>query len=178
MSRTGKQPIPVPSNAKVAFASGVFTAEGPKGKLSQTVSDALDVSVDGGEITVTRKNDLGQTRAFHGLYRALLANAVTGVTEGFTKELEIHGVGYRGEVKGTSAHFRLGYSHEVVYPAPDGITIEINGNSISVSGSDRQRVGQVAAEIRKLRKPDAYKGKGIRYKGEQLRLKVGKSGTK
>ena len=177
MSRTGKKPIPVPSNVKVAFDSGVFTAEGPKGKLEQKVADVIDVAIADDAVTLSRKDDLGQTRAFHGLFRALLANAITGVAECFSKELEIHGVGYRGEVRGKEAHFRLGYSHIVVFSTPETITIAIDGSNIKISGPDRQMVGQVAAEIRSLRKPDVYKGKGIRYKGEQLRLKVGKSGT-
>lgn len=180
MSRIGSQPIPVPKGAKIKIDDGVFVAEGPKGKVTERLLPECPVEIDDGEIKVSRKGDAGAIRAKHGLVRALLANAVHGVTEGFTKELLIVGVGYRGEVKGKEAHFALGYSHPVIYPIPDGITMEIDAkqNKVSVSGANRQQVGQVAAEIRSLRPPDPYKAKGIRYADEQIRRKVGKAGAR
>ena len=179
MSRTGHIPIPIPDAAKVSMEAGVFSAEGPKGKVSERVAKGIAVAIDDGAVTVSRPDDTGPSKAKHGLMRALLVNALKGVTDGFTKELELVGVGYRGEVKGKELHFRLGYSHDVVYPVPEGISVEIDSrnNEIKISGASRQQVGQVTAEIRALRKPDAYKGKGFRYKGEQLRLKVGKAGV-
>ncbi|MEM1178837.1 MAG: 50S ribosomal protein L6 [Acidobacteriota bacterium] len=181
MSRVGKQPINVPAAAKVRLEGDTFFAEGPKGKVQHRVFPAeCPVEIDGAVITVSRVNDTGPVRAKHGLTRALLNNAVQGVTEGFAKELEIVGVGYRGEVKGKEAHFSLGYSHPVVYPVPEGISIEIDtkANKVKITGADRQRVGQVAAEIRALRPPDPYKAKGIRYSGEYIRRKAGKAGAK
>lgn len=178
MSRIGKMPIPVPSGTKVEIKDGVFFAEGPKGKLRQQLIEGVSVEIDDGVISVKRSGDTGPERSRHGLVRALLANAVQGVTEGFKKELEIIGVGYRAEVKGKEVHFALGYSHSVLFPIPEGVSVEIDKqNRITVSGPDRQQVGQVAAEIRSLRKPDPYKGKGIRYAGELVRLKVGKAGA-
>lgn len=178
MSRIGKQPIPVPDGVKVSFDRGVFTAEGPKGKVSQQLAGRLDVEIEDGEVRVTRRGDAAGERAMHGLMRALLANAVTGVSEGFSKELEINGVGYRAEVQGKSVRFALGYSHPIDYPIPDGISIEVDKSTrVKVSGADRQQVGQVAAEIRALRKPEPYKGKGIRYADEVIRRKVGKAGA-
>jgi large subunit ribosomal protein L6 len=180
MSRIGKQPITIPSGAKVKVEDGVFMAEGPKGKVAEKIPPGCPVKVEDGVIQVERSGDSGPDRAMHGLTRALLANAVTGVTTGFTKNLEIVGVGYRGEVKGKEAHFALGYSHPVVYPIPDGITNEIDtkANKVAVSGANRQQVGQVAAEIRSLRPPDPYKAKGIRYSDEHIRRKVGKAGAR
>ena len=179
MSRTGHIPIPVPDGAKVSVDGRTFQAEGPKGKVSEPIVAGIDVEIEDGQIKVSRSDDTGPSKAKHGLVRALLVNAVVGVSEGFSKELELVGVGYRGEVKGKELHFRLGYSHDVVYAIPEGITVEIERNSeVRISGADRQQVGQVTAEIRALRSPDAYKGKGFRYKGEQLRLKVGKAGVK
>ena len=178
MSRIGKQPIPVPKGAKVALDGRIFRAEGPKGKVAQEIVRGIDVEIDDGTITVQRRGDSGPDRAKHGLMRALLANAVNGVAVGWTRELEIHGVGFRAESKGNEVHLALGYSHPVVYRVPEGIKVEVDRNTrIVVSGADRQQVGQVAAEIRKLRKPDVYKGKGIRYKDERLKLKVGKAGV-
>ncbi len=180
MSRIGKAPIDVPAAAKVKIEGDVFTAEGPKGKVSERIFPAeCPVEIEGNVIRVTRVNDSGSVRAKHGLIRALLANAVTGVVEGFVKNLEIVGVGYRGEVKGKECHFALGFSHPVVFSIPDGINVEIDkNNKINISGADRQQVGQVAAEIRSLRPPDPYKAKGIRYSGEQIRRKVGKAGAR
>jgi large subunit ribosomal protein L6 len=178
MSRIGKQPIPVPKGAKVALDGRVFRAEGPKGKVAQEIVGGIDVKIEDGTVTVHRSGDSGPARAKHGLMRALLANAVLGVTQGWSRELEIQGVGFRAESKGSEVHLALGYSHPVVYRVPAGIKVDVDRNTrIVVSGADRQQVGQVAAEIRKLRKPDVYKGKGIRYKDEQLKLKVGKAGV-
>lgn len=179
MSRIGKQPIPIPKGAKIKVEGDRFVAEGPKGKVTERLFPECPVAIEDGVIQVGRSHDAGPVRARHGLVRALLANAVHGVTAGFTKELEIVGVGYRGEVKGKEAHFALGYSHPVVYPIPEGITMEIDkSNKISIHGADRQKVGQVAAEIRGLRPPDPYKAKGIRYAGEKIRRKVGKAGAR
>jgi large subunit ribosomal protein L6 len=172
-------PIPVPKGTKVEFKGGVFTAEGPKGKVSQSVLEGFPVEINDNEVTVTRGGDSGPERSKHGLLRALLANAVTGASTGFTKQLDIVGVGYRAEVKGDHVQFALGYSHPVLFPIPEGIKIEIDkANRITVSGADRQQVGQVAAEIRNLRRPDPYKGKGIKYTNEVLRRKAGKAGGK
>ncbi len=178
MSRVGKSPITIPSGTKVAIKDGTFLAEGPKGKVSQTLIEGFPVEIEDGLITVKRLGDTGPERSKHGLLRALLANAVTGVTQGFVKTLDIVGVGYRAEVQGKTINFALGYSHPVVFAIPDGIAVEIDKkNRITVSGCSRQQVGQVAAEIRSLRRPDAYKGKGIRYSDEVIRLKAGKAGA-
>jgi len=179
MSRIGRMPIEVPKGTKVAINDNVFTAEGPKGTVSQSLFDGFPVEIDDGTVNVSRPGDAGPDRALHGLLRSLLANAVQGVTSGWTKQLDIVGVGYRAEVKDDAVHFALGYSHPVIYPIPEGIGIEIDKNNrVTVTGADRQRVGQVAAEIRKLRKPDPYKGKGIKYSDEIIRRKVGKAGAK
>jgi large subunit ribosomal protein L6 len=179
MSRIGRKPIPVPAGVKVRVADGVFTAEGPKGKVSQAIVPGTGVEANDNQLQVTRKDDERQTRARHGLMRALLANAVQGVSQGFSKSLEVVGVGYRAEVKGRQLHMALGYSHPVVFAIPTGVDVAVEKNTrITVSGADRQQVGQVASEIRGLRRPDPYKGKGVRYSDERLRLKVGKAGSK
>ena len=179
MSRIGRQPIPIPKGTRVTIEDGSFLAEGPKGQVRQALLPGFPVEIADDIVTVSRRGDSGDARAKHGLLRALLANAVTGVSEGFTRGLEISGVGYRAEVRGREVHFALGYSHPVVFPIPEGIEVAVDkSNRIMVSGADRQQVGQVAAEIRGLRRPDAYKGKGIRYSNEKLRLKVGKAGGK
>jgi large subunit ribosomal protein L6 len=179
MSRIGRMPIPVPQGTKVELKGGVFTAEGPKGKVSQPVFDGYPVEINDNQVTITRGGDTGPERSKHGLLRALLANAVNGAATGFTKQLDIVGVGYRAEVKGDHVQFALGYSHPVLFPIPEGIKIEIDkANRITVTGADRQAVGQVAAELRSLRPPDPYKGKGIKYTNEILRRKVGKAGGK
>jgi large subunit ribosomal protein L6 len=170
--------LQVPKGTKVEVANSAVTIEGPKGKLRQALMDGIEVVVDGQTVHVRRGGDAGAARSRHGLVRALLANAVRGVSEGFQKELQVVGVGYRGEVKGRELHLSLGFSHPVVFSLPQGIDVEIDKqNKITVRGADRQQVGQVAAEIRSLRPPDAYKGKGIRYVGESLKLKEGKSGA-
>ena len=180
MSRIGRMPIAVPQGTKVEVRDGMFVAEGPRGRVEQALFAGFPVEVKEGEITVARPGDEGPERSRHGLLRALLANAVQGASAGFTKQLDIVGVGYRAEVKGNQVQFALGYSHPVIYAIPEGIKIEIDAkaNRVTVSGADRQKVGQVAAEIRGLRKPDPYKGKGIKYTGEILRRKVGKAGGK
>jgi large subunit ribosomal protein L6 len=180
MSRIGRMPIPVPQGTHVELRDGRFVAEGPKGRVEQPLFEGFPVEVkDDGSIEVARPGDSGPQRSLHGLLRALLANAVQGASAGFTKQLDIVGVGYRAEVKGNQVQFALGYSHPVLYDIPAGIKIEIDkANRVTVTGADRQKVGQVAAEIRGLRRPDPYKGKGIKYTGEILRRKVGKAGGK
>jgi large subunit ribosomal protein L6 len=171
-------PITVPAGVKVTIADGLFVADGPRGQVSERLLDGIPVEIEDGVVTVTRRDDSGEMRSRHGLVRALLANAVQGANEGFTKKLEIHGVGYRAEVKGREINFALGFSHPVVFAIPEGIEVEIDKqNRITVSGPRRQQVGQVAAEIRALRKPEPYKGKGIRYADEEIRRKVGKAGA-
>jgi len=179
MSRIGKEPITIPSAAKVAVENGVVTVEGPKGKVSQTLVPEVSVKIEDGVLTVSRNGESRGHRARHGLMRALLANAVQGVSEGWSKELEINGVGYKAEAQGRKINLALGYSHPVVYDLPDGIEAEVDpkANRIKVTGADRQQVGQVAAEIRSLRKPEPYKGKGIKYVDEIIRRKVGKAGA-
>lgn len=179
MSRIGRMPIPVPQGTKVEVRDGLFVAEGPKGRVEQTLFEGYPVEVKDGAVEVSRNGDTGPERSLHGLLRALLANAVQGVSAGFTKQLDIIGVGYRAEVKGPQVQFALGYSHPVLYDIPEGIKVEIDkSNRVTISGADRQKVGQVAAEIRGLRRPDPYKGKGIKYTNEVLRRKVGKAGGK
>jgi large subunit ribosomal protein L6 len=180
MSRIGKMPIAVPKGTRVELKDGVFIAEGPKGKVEQRLIQGFPVAVDNGVITVARSGDSGPERSKHGLLRALLANAVQGVSAGFSKQLDVVGVGYRVEVKTSQVQFALGYSHPVLFDIPAGIKIEVEPkiNRLTVSGADRQQVGQVAAEIRRLRRPDPYKGKGIKYTNEVLRRKVGKAGAK
>ena len=180
MSRIGKQPIDVPAGTKVSIRDGVFVAEGPKGKVEQDLIPGFSVEIDDGTVTVSRPGESGPERAKHGLLRSLLANAVEGVSTGFKRELEINGVGYRAEVRGREVHFTLGYSHPVVFPIPQGVEIEVEDKSgkISVQGANKQVVGETAAKIRGLRKPDPYKGKGIKYADEIVRRKVGKAGVK
>jgi large subunit ribosomal protein L6 len=172
-------PISIPQGTKVEVRDGVFVAEGPKGRVEQGLFPGFPVDIQDGVINITRPGESGPDRSRHGLLRALLANAVNGAAGGFSKQLDIVGVGYRAEVKGTYVQFALGYSHPVLYNIPEGIKIEIDkSNRVTVSGADRQKVGQVAAEIRGLRRPDPYKGKGIKYTTEILRRKVGKAGGK
>ncbi|HVG10887.1 MAG TPA: 50S ribosomal protein L6 [Thermoanaerobaculia bacterium] len=180
MSRIGRMPVPVPSGTKVEIQDGTLVAEGPRGKVAQPLFEGYPVKIEDGVVTIERTGETGPERAKHGLLRALVANAVLGVSTGFTKQLDIVGVGYRAEVKGPQVQFALGYSHPVLYDIPEGIKIEIEAkaNRVTVTGADRQKVGQVAAEIRGLRRPDPYKGKGIKYTNEVLRRKVGKAGGK
>ena len=179
MSRIGRMPIPIPQGTKVQVQDGLFVAEGPKGRVEQTLFPGYPVEVENDTVQISRPGDTGPERSKHGLLRALLAHAVQGASAGFVKQLDIVGVGYRAEVKGDKVQFALGYSHPVLFDIPEGIKIEIDkANRVTVSGADRQKVGQVAAEIRGLRKPDPYKGKGVKYPGEVLRRKVGKAGGK
>jgi len=180
MSRIGKKPIPLPKGVDVHVGNGVVQVKGPKGNLLVSLMPGITASIEDGILTLERANEERQTRAYHGLNRALIANAVTGVSEGWKKELEIIGIGYRAEKKGNAVVFNLGYSHPIEYPIPEGIDIEVDGkaNRVAVTGIDRQKVGQVAAEIRGLRPPEPYKGKGIRYAGEYVRIKAGKQGVK
>lgn len=180
MSRVGKQPIAIPSGTRVEIKDGVLSAEGARGRMEQQLFVGIRVEQAERSLTLVRTGDSGSERARHGLMRALIANAVQGVTEGFTRQLDIVGVGYKAEVKDSVVQFALGYSHPVLFPIPAGIRIEVDGkaNRITIMGCDRQQVGQVAAEIRGLRSPDPYKGKGIRYVNEVLRRKVGKAGGK
>lgn len=177
MSRIGKLPITVPSGVEVTIDGQDVSVKGPKGELSHRVSEPIAVEQSEGELTVSRSNDERESRALHGLSRTLVNNLVVGVTEGFTKRMEIYGVGYRVQLKGTDLEFSLGYSHPVTVHAPEGITFHVeNPTRFSISGIDKQVVGQVASNIRKLRKSDPYKGKGVRYEGERIRRKVGKTG--
>jgi large subunit ribosomal protein L6 len=177
MSRIGRMPVTVPSGVDVTISGREVTVKGPKGTLSVQVSAPIEVKQENGVITVTRPSDEGEVRALHGLSRSLIANMVTGVTEGYRKTLEIVGVGYRVQARGKDLEFALGFSHPVPVNAPDGISFRVETPTrFIVEGIDKQQVGEVAANIRKLRKPDPYKGKGVRYQGEQIRRKVGKAG--
>jgi len=178
MSRIGRLPIAVPGGVDVAIDGQTVSVKGPKGELRHTVAAPITVERDeDGTLRVQRPNDERQNRALHGLSRTLIANMITGVTEGYTKTLEIVGVGYRVQARGSDLEFALGYSHPVPVAAPEGISFEVQSpTKFVVRGIDKQKVGEVAANIRKLRKPDPYKGKGVRYEGEQIKLKVGKTG--
>jgi large subunit ribosomal protein L6 len=179
MSRIGKKPIPLPKGVTVKIASDAVEVQGPKGKLRQALPPGVLFAQDGGALVATLEREDPLLKKFHGLARSLVANAVTGVTDGFKKELDIVGVGYRAELKGKQVHFALGYSHPVVFDIPTGIDIVVDKNThVVVTGADRQLVGQVAANIRRMRKPDPYKQKGVRYTGEVLKKKVGKTGAK
>jgi large subunit ribosomal protein L6 len=177
MSRIGRTPVAIPNGVDVTIKGQEVTVTGPRGTLSLEVAAPIEVAQADGTITVTRPNDEGEIRALHGLSRSLIANMVTGVTDGFSKTLEIVGVGYRVQARGKDLEFSLGFSHPVPVAAPDGITLRVESPTrFVVEGIDKQQVGEVAANIRKLRKPDPYKGKGVRYQGEQVRRKVGKAG--
>jgi len=177
MSRIGRMPVAIPGGVDVTINGREVVVKGPKGSLSVQIAAPIDVAQADGSITVTRPSDEGEIRALHGLSRSLIANMVTGVTEGYRKTLEIVGVGYRVQAKGQDLEFALGFSHPVPVRAPEGITFRVETPTrFVVEGIDKQQVGEVAANIRKLRKPDPYKGKGVRYQGEQIRRKVGKAG--
>ena len=179
MSRIGKLPIPLQGGVQVQVDAGVVTVAGPKGTLTQPLADGITAELQDGRLVLKRKDDSKKQKALHGLMRALLANAVTGVAKGFSKDLEIQGVGYRAQLAGQSVTFNLGYTHQVDFAVPKGIQITVDKQTkITVAGIDRQKVGQVAAEIRALRPPDVYKGKGVRYVGEVVRKKAGKAGAK
>ncbi|GAC1609692.1 MAG: 50S ribosomal protein L6 [Mycobacteriales bacterium] len=178
MSRIGRLPIPVPSGVEVSLDGQSVTVKGPRGSLFHTVAEPIRIErTEDGTLQVTRPDDNRSSRALHGLTRSLVANMVVGVTDGYAKPMEIRGVGYRVAAKGSDLEFALGYSHPVPVLAPDGISFEVQSpTKFVVRGIDKQKVGEVAANIRKLRKPDPYKGKGVRYEGEQIKLKVGKTG--
>ena len=178
MSRIGRQPIPVPAGVTVSIEPESVSVKGPKGELSERIHRDIKVTQEGEQLVVTRPTDRGEHRALHGLTRALAANAVQGVSTGFTRELDIVGIGYRADVKGKVATFTLGYSHPIELLLPDGVDLKIDKQThLVLSGYDKQMLGQVAANIRALRKPDPYKNKGVRYTGEALKKKVGKSGA-
>ena len=180
MSRIGRMPIAIPQGVEVRAEEGVVRVKGPKGELANAIPPGIAVEVEKGEVRFARANDEPQQRAWHGLVRSLVANSVAGVTKGFSRDLEIVGVGYKAEVKGKAVVFTLGYSHPINFPIPDGINVALDAKAgkLTISGADRQKVGQTAAEIRKLRIPDPYKGKGIKYADEVIRRKVGKAGGK
>jgi large subunit ribosomal protein L6 len=175
VSRIGRQPIPVPAGVSVAIDPGRVMVNGPLGELTQQVPTRIKIERDGDQLVVTRPTERGEDRALHGLTRSLVANMVEGVTKGFERRLEIQGVGYRASLRGTALELNVGYSHPVVKEAPSGITFEVPApTQIVVKGVDKQQVGQIASEIRRVRPPEPYKGKGIRYEGEYVRRKVGK----
>ena len=176
MSRVGKSPVAIPSGVTITTTDTDITVAGGKGSLSQFTMPGITVKQDGDQVVITRANDEPKIRAKHGLMRALLNNMVHGVSQGFSKKLEINGVGYRVAQQGTDLKLNLGFSHDVIYKVPAGITTAIEQNTITVTGISKQQVGQVAAEIRSLKKPEPYKGKGIKYEGERIVRKSGKSG--
>ena len=179
MSKVGKLPVAIPAGVTVNVANGLISVKGPKGELKQSFHDEIDIKVEGSEVLLTTKNNAKQTNAYHGLYRSLINNMVKGVTEGFTKTLIITGVGYRAEVKGKELVMNLGYSSDYIAIIPDGLTVVATPDGkLTVTGIDKQLVGEFCSQIRKLRKPEPYKGKGIRYETEVIRRKVGKTGVK
>ena len=180
MSRIGKQPIPIPAGVTVHFKDGAITVKGPKGTLSFKPHIRSQIKVEGKEVIVERSSEGILDRSLHGLTRTLIANMIEGVTQGFSKKLELHGVGYRAQIQGKKLQLAIGFSHPVDFPAPEGISFEIDKekkNIITISGIDKGLVGQVAADVRSLRMPEPYKGKGIHYLGEKIRRKAGKAAT-
>ena len=178
MSRIGKLPIEIPAGVTITVDGHIITVKGPKGELTQQSSPNVTISQDNGVFSVARKDETKKARSEHGLIRSLVNNMVIGVTKGFEKQLELNGVGYKVEIQGTNIKFALGFSHDVIYKVPQDIQVSVDRNKISVSGISKQRVGQVAAEIRALKKPEPYKGKGIKYIDEQILRKAGKAGSK
>lgn len=176
MSRIGKSPVKIPSGVNVEVTADSIKVSGPKGNLEQFSMPFINVKVEGDEVIVERENDESEARSKHGLMRSLIYNMVVGVSEGFSKDLEVNGVGFRVALAGTDLKMNLGFSHEVVFKVPEGINIEVKQNNIKVSGVSKQQVGQVAAEIRSFKKPEPYKGKGIKYSDERILRKSGKSG--
>ncbi len=177
MSRIGRLPIEIPAGVTVAVDGSVVTVKGTKGELTLTVASPIEVTVEDGQVLVTRPDDERESRSLHGLTRTLISNQIIGVTQGYTKGLEVVGTGYRVAQKGSSVEFALGFSHPVLIEPPAGITLTVEGNNkLTVSGIDKQAVGEAAANIRKIRKPEPYKGKGVRYAGEIVRRKAGKAG--
>ncbi len=179
MSRIGRLPIPLPQGVSLKVGSGSVEVKGPKGNLTTPLLPGISCKIEEGSAQLSRRSDAKRERAFHGLARALLANAIKGVTDGFSKNLEIQGIGYRAQLKGSDLELSLGLSHQVLYKVPEGVKVSVDKKQtlITVAGIDRQKVGQVAADIRRLRPPEPYKGKGIRYVGERVRRKVGKTGA-
>ena len=176
MSRIGKVPIPIPKDVKVKLTDSILEAVGPTGQLTHRIPPEIQISIEPEQIVVKRPNDHRTTRCLHGLTRALIANMITGVTQGFEKRLEIQGIGYRADLQGNVLRLTLGFSHPVLFPLPEGVKVEVERQtSIKVKGIDKQLVGSVAAQIRSLKPPEPYKGKGIRYVGEYVKLKVGKT---
>ena len=179
MSKVGKLPVAIPAGVTVNVANGLISVKGPKGELKQSFHDEIEIKVEGTEVVLTTKNGAKQTNAYHGLYRSLINNMVKGVTDGFTKTLVITGVGYRAEVKGKELVMNLGYSSDYIAIIPDGLTVVATPDGkLTISGIDKQLVGEFCSQVRKLRKPEPYKGKGIRYDKEVIRRKVGKTGVK
>ena len=179
MSRIGKLPVVIPDGVDVKVENNLVTAKGPMGTESVQIREEIEIKIEGKEIILTRKNDDRKSRSLHGLSRTLVQNVVTGVKEGFTKKLEIQGVGYRAQMQGNAINLQLGYSHPVIVEPPEGSKIAVEANTkITVTGSNKQRVGDVAAQIRSKRPPEVYKGKGVRYEGEYVRRKAGKAGKK
>jgi len=176
MSRIGKLPINVPSGVEVSINGSDVSVKGPKGELGMSISGPIEVKLEDNTITVTRPDEERESRSLHGLNRTLIANMIVGVTEGYSKKLELHGTGYRVLAKGKDLELQLGYSHSIDVAAPEGIDFAVDGSTITVSGIDKQLVGETAANIRKLRVTEPYKAKGIRYEGEQIRRKAGKAG--
>jgi len=175
MSRIGKQPVTIPSGVTVEVKDGNVVVRGSKGELQHSAMPNVTVKVDDSGVVLSRENELKKTRSAHGLMRSLVANMIQGVSEGFTKILEFHGVGYRANMAGTTLKLNVGFSHDAEYDVPQGIQVSVDGNEITVTGIDKQQVGQVAAEIRAIKKPEPYKAKGIRYKGEHITRKAGKT---
>ncbi len=176
MSRIGNSPIVIPAGVEVKLDGNTVTVKGPKGELTRTVHQNMKVEIEGAEIKVTRPDDQKENRSLHGLTRTLIANMVEGVTNGYSKQLEVNGVGYRSSVEGNKLVLNIGYSHPVEMPFPDGVKAEVNDKIITISGIDKQKVGQFAAEVREKRPPEPYKGKGIKYTDEHIRRKEGKAG--
>ena len=176
MSRIGRAPIAIPAGVEVVVDGSTVTVKGAKGTLTRTMNSNITITKDGDTITVTRPNDHKDNRSLHGLTRTLIANMIEGVSNGFKKELEINGIGYRADVKNNVLTMKIGFSHDVIMEAPEGVAVEVNGNKVTVSGADKQMVGQFAAEIREKRPPEPYKGKGIKYVDEYIRRKEGKAG--
>jgi large subunit ribosomal protein L6 len=175
MSRVGKLPVPIKPGVTAEVNDGIITVKGPKGELTQELLPTVQVSIEGDEIVVSRHNDEKASKAQHGLTRALISNMVTGVSDGFSKKLEVNGVGFKVNLNGKNLKLSLGFSHDIDYVIPEGIDVAVEGNSITVSGIDKQAVGQVAAEIREYKKPEPYKGKGIKYENEYIIRKSGKT---
>jgi large subunit ribosomal protein L6 len=178
MSRIGKLPIEIPAGVTITVDGDIITVKGPKGELTQLSSPNVTLSQDNGFLNVARKDETKKSKSEHGLIRSLINNMVIGVTGGFEKKLELNGVGYKVEIQGANVKFALGFSHDVIYKIPEDVQVVVDKNKISVSGISKQRVGQVAAEIRSLKKPEPYKGKGIKYADEQIARKAGKAGSK